>query len=137
MGVKNRQKVIVLVQKIQETQELLSRLESELDLLTIPDDSPSSTPEPPSRKTLSPRAEGSLPRADLRKGEASLPEQILALMRRDPHRNVTSDDFRELEAKGLPMPNIRVALVRLHKAGRLLKTSRGCYKLAPAEASTA
>jgi hypothetical protein len=124
MGAKNRQRVIALVERIQETQQLLGRLESELDGLTLPD---SEVPErltvsqPPVRKTR------------LAKAEASLPERILDVMRRDPGRTFTSDDFRELESAGAPMPNIRVALVRLHNAGRLLKTGRGSYKLAPAE----
>ena len=121
MGTINRQIVIELALKIQETRDQLAQLEAELDTLTIPDSA---------RETLSSaRKPEKTPGARSDDGK-SLPERILSIMREDPSRAFTASDFRKLEQAGVAkMLTIRTSLVRLFNKGVLAKLERGAYQL--------
>ena len=81
MGTTNRQRVIELALKIQETRDQLAQLEAELDTLTIPD----SASEELSRSTKPGKAPSGRP-----DDGKSLPERILSIMREEGfcHRQV-------------------------------------------------
>ena len=121
MGTTNRQRVIEIALKIQETRDRLALLEAELDTLTIPDSAsvtPTSAEKPESAR---------FGRPDDGK---SLPERILGIMREDPSRAFTASDFKRLEDAGIAkMLTIRTSLVRLFNNGTIVKYSRGAYKL--------
>jgi len=123
MGTTNRQRVIELALKIQETRDQLAQLEGELDSLTIPDSAP---------ETLSSsRKPGMAPGARPDDGK-SLPERILSIMREDPSRAFTASDFQKLELAGIAkMLTIRTSLVRLFNKGVIAKLERGAYQLKP------
>ena len=125
MGTTNRQRVITLALKIQETRDQLAQLEAELDTLTISDSA---------SETLSgSRKVGRAPSARQDDGK-SLPERILSIMREDPSRTFTASDFQKLEDAGIAkMLTIRTSLVRLFNNGTLVKLERGAYQLKPAD----
>lgn len=123
MGTTNRQRVIELALKIQETRDQLAQLEAELDTLTIPDSASETLPG--SRKP------GRMPGGQPDDGK-SLPERILSIMRKDPGRAFTARDFQKLEDAGVAkMLTIRTSLVRLFNNGILVKFERGAYQLKP------
>jgi hypothetical protein len=123
MGTTNRQRVIELALKIQETRDQLAQLEAELDTLTMPD----SASEALSSSRKPGRTPGARPEDD-----KSLPERILSIMREDPSRAFTASDFQKLEDAGIAkMLTIRTSLVRLFNNGTLVKLERGAYKLNP------
>ena len=123
MGTINRQRVIELALKIQETRDQLAQLEAELDTLTIADSA--------SETLSSARKPGKPPGARPADGK-SLPERILSIMREDPSRGFTASDFQKLELAGIAkMLTIRTSLVRLFNTGTLVKLERGAYQLKP------
>ena len=123
MGTTNRQRVISLALKIQETRDQLAQLEAELDTLTMPDSA--------SEALSSSRKPGRTPDARPDDGK-SLPERILSIKREDPSRAFTASDFQKLEDAGIAkMLTIRTSLVRLFNNGTLVKFERGAYKLKP------
>jgi len=125
MGTTNRQRVIELALKIQETRDQLAQLEAELDTLTISD----SASETLSRSSKVGKATGARP-----DDGKSLPERILSIMREDPSRAFTASDFQKLEDAGIAkMLTIRTSLVRLFNNGTLVKLERGAYQLKPAD----
>jgi len=122
MGTTNRQRVIEIALKIQETRDQLIQLEAELDTLTVPDFAPATLP--------SPRKPEKAPSVRPDDGK-SLPERILGIMREDPGRAFTASDFQRLEQAGIAkMLTIRTSLVRLFNNGALDKLKRGTYRLA-------
>ena len=122
MGTTNRQRVIEIALKIQETRDQLIQLEAELDTLTVPDFAPATLP--------SPRKPEKSPGVRPDDGK-SLPERILGIMREDPGRAFTASDFQRLEQAGIAkMLTIRTSLVRLFNNGALDKLKRGAYRLA-------
>ena len=123
MGTTNRQRVIELALKIQETRDQLAQLEAELDTLTMPD----SASEALSSSRKPGRTPGARPEDD-----KSLPERILSIMREDPSRAFTASDFQKLEDAGIAkMLTIRTSLVRLFNIGTLVKLERGVYQIKP------
>jgi len=122
MGTTNRQRVIELALKIQETRAQLIQLEAELDTLTVPDSAPETLPSPRRPE----KAPGVRP-----EDAQSLPERILCIMREDPGRAFTASDFQRLEQAGIAkMLTIRTSLVRLFNKGVIAKFKRGAYRLA-------
>jgi hypothetical protein len=121
MGTTNRQRVIEIALKIQETRDRLVHLEAELDTLTIPDSA---------SVTLSSVEKPERVRAVRPDDGKSLPERILDIMREDPNRAFTASDFKRIEDAGIAkMLTIRTSLVRLFNNGALIKARRGAYHL--------
>jgi hypothetical protein len=123
MDMSNRQRVIDLALKIQETRGHLALLESELDALIVPRSPPVSPP-------VAPKPEAT--HKGRRNDGKTLPERILGIMREDPSRAFTAADFKALEDTGIAkMLTIRTSLVRLFNNGIIAKSQRGSYRLKP------
>jgi hypothetical protein len=74
-------------------------------------------------------AAGNQDDAESAPGGAPLPDQILAVMRAEPMRQFTADDFAQ--RLGAKLPTLRSTLQRLLSEGKIHRPFRGQYCLEP------
>ena len=64
----------------------------------------------------------------------SVPAQVFSRMKADPSRIFTPADFGDL-AKTTSIQNVRSTLIRLHSAKKVVKVTRGKYRMPPTQIS--